>query len=89
MVTKKTKRPKTVSGRTEIFQKQIVITLTGSDKKDLQAVAHKIHSLNDPLVLVGKNGRKVHMTHESTEPTVVFRGQVKVTRGKIPSKKMV
>ena len=76
----KTKNVKTASGMTKMFQKEIRITLIGSNEADLQAVAHKIHSLNDPLVLVGSRGRKVTMTHESTDPKCIFNGQVKVER---------
>ncbi|MFW6272792.1 MAG: hypothetical protein ACOC2U_03330 [bacterium] len=73
--TTKTKRrsPKQAS----IYQKEIKIKLTGSNKKDLQAVAHAIHSMGHPLTTGGASKRSVHVSHISTEPTKIFDGLIK------------
>lgn len=62
--------------KTEIYQKDITIRLTGSNKDDLQQVAHAIHSINHPLVTKGLR-RKVQMVHTSTEPIKIFAGSIK------------
>lgn len=61
-----------------IYSKQIVLSLTGSNKKQLQAVAHHIYkSANQhELSVGGMNVRKVNVRKvSSTEPEIIFDGR--------------
>ena len=68
----KRKSPK----ETKIYQKEILVKLTSSDKTALQDVAHTIHSINHPALVGGAKKRTVQMTHTSTEPSLVFAGRI-------------
>lgn len=59
-----------------ILEKNINIRLVGTSKKEIQEVAHAIHSLNHPLIIGGNKKRKVHMTHKSTDVEKVFDGKI-------------
>lgn len=75
MSTQKTKsvRPR----RVEIAEKKTVFCLTGK-KSDLQSLMADVHHYigSHPLVLGGRSKRKVHVEHQSTEPTTIFDGIV-------------
>ncbi len=57
-----------------IYEKEIVIKLTGGDKDQLTKVAHEIHKTSNIKEIVGGLKRSVTMTHESSDPKVIFRG---------------
>lgn len=77
-VSKTVKKVKTTTGMGKIFQKEITFKLSGQNEADLQAVAHKLYAMSNPLTLVGSRGRKVTMTHNSTAPVCIFNGQLKI-----------
>ena len=62
-----------------VYSKQIILSLTGSNKKQLQSVAHHIYkSANQhELSVGGMNVRKVHVKKvSSTEPEIIFDGKL-------------
>jgi len=62
-----------------VYSKQIVLSLTGSNKKELQAVASHIYksASNHPLSIGGMEVRKVTAKKvSSTEPTIIFNGRL-------------
>jgi ribosomal protein S10 len=62
-----------------VYSKQIVLSLTGSNKKQLQSVAHHIYkSANShELSVGGQDVRKVSVKKvSSTEPEIIFSGKL-------------
>jgi ribosomal protein S10 len=62
-----------------MYSKQIILNLTGSNKKHLQSVASHIYKTANehPLSVGGMNVRKVHVKKvSSTTPDVIFSGKV-------------
>ena len=73
-VTKNTGK-KTIKPR-RIFNKRIIIDVTGTSKTDINKVASAIHAIQTPETKGGKDERTVQLTHESTEVRQVFYGNI-------------
>jgi len=59
-----------------LFEKVMVLRLTGTSPKEIQEVAYSIHALPHPHLIGGRENRKVSMTCESTQPSKIFNGRV-------------
>lgn len=67
----RSRRNKTIS----LFEKTMILKLTGTNPRELQEVAHSIHSLSHPHIIGGKSKRRVTVTCESSIPTKIFDGR--------------
>jgi hypothetical protein len=74
-VTDRNTTRKTTKAR-RLFQKQIVLDITGTSKAKIQKVAAAIHSINVDEVIGGKEEREVQVTHTSTEPKQIYYGRI-------------
>ena len=81
MASRPTKQPigrPTNGTQTVLLQKTLTISIVGSSKKQLDSVAHAIHSMgHTPDTIGGRFKRTVHVTTlSSTEPVKIFDGKV-------------
>lgn len=62
--------------QTAMYQKEMVLRLTGSNVDEIQEVARAIHALNHPHVIGGKEKRKVTITSvtKANPPQKIFDG---------------
>jgi hypothetical protein len=73
VITKTSKKKNQIS----LFEKTMVLKLTGASEEELTAVAHSIHSTPYPLTIGGRAKRKVTISCElSTKPKLIFNGCV-------------
>jgi len=75
VVTDRNTGKKTTKAR-RLFQKTMVLDITGTSKADIQKVAKAIHSINVEQVVGGKDKRSVQITHQSGDPKQIYFGNV-------------
>lgn len=77
-VTKKPVGGQTKGTQTALFQKVMQLSIVGTDQREINEVAHAIHSMSHPLTTGTRHKRKVTVT------STYSSGTAKIFDGKVP-----